>query len=102
MAKTVGDAFGLRNHALDMLEKADVEGDPEERQRLLTFVVAGGGFSGVEVLAELSDLLHDAVRLYPSIEHRDLRLLLVQSGERILPEVHVERLAADVASVTSQ
>ena len=43
MAKTVGDAFGLRNHALDMLEKADVEGDPEERQRLLTFVVAGGG-----------------------------------------------------------
>lgn len=93
MAKTVGDAFGLRNHALDMLEKADVEGDPEERQRLLTFVVAGGGFSGVEVLAELADLLHDAVGLYPSLERRDLRLLLVQAGGRILPEVN-ERLAA--------
>ncbi len=93
MAKTVGDAFGLRNHALDMLEKADVEGDPEERQRLLTFVVAGGGFSGVEVIAELSDLLHDALRLYPGIERHELRLILIQSGTRILPEVN-ERLAA--------
>jgi NADH dehydrogenase len=96
MAKTVGDAFGLRNHALDMLEKADVETDSEERQRLLTFVVAGGGFSGVEVAAELSDLLHDAVDLYPNVERRDLRLLLVQSGGRILPEVN-ERLAAFAA-----
>ncbi len=88
MAKTVGDAFGLRNHALDMLEKADVEGDPEERQRLLTFVVAGGGFSGVEVVAELSDLLHDALRLYPGIGRHELRLILIQSGPRILPEVN--------------
>ena len=93
LAKTVGDGFGLRNHALDMLEKAHAEGDPEERARMLTFVVAGGGFSGVEVVAELADLLHDAVRLYPGIDRRELRLVVVQSGPRILPEVN-ERLAA--------
>lgn len=93
LAKTVGDGFGLRNHALDMLEKADAEGDPEERARMLTFVVAGGGFSGVEIVAELADLLHDALRLYPGIERRELRLVLVQAGPRILPEIN-ERLAA--------
>ncbi len=93
LAKTVGDGFGLRNHALDMLEKADAEGDPEERARLLTFAVAGGGFSGVEVMAELADLLHEALPLYPGIDRRELRLVLIQSGPRILPEVN-ERLAA--------
>jgi NADH:ubiquinone reductase (H+-translocating) len=93
LAKTVGDAFGLRNHALDMLEKADAEGDPEERQRLLSFIVAGGGFSGVEIMAELSDLLHDSLHLYPGIDRRELRLLLIQSGARILPEIN-EGLAA--------
>ncbi|HLH24188.1 MAG TPA: FAD-dependent oxidoreductase [Chloroflexota bacterium] len=93
LAKTVGDGFGLRNHALDMLEKADAEGDPDERGRLLTFAVAGGGFSGVEVMAELADLLHDALPLYPGIDRRELRLVLIQSGPRILPEVN-ERLAA--------
>jgi NADH:ubiquinone reductase (H+-translocating) len=93
LAKTVGDAFGLRNHALDMLEKAHAEGDPEERARMLTFVVAGGGFSGVEIMAELADLLHDALPLYPGIDSRELRLVLVQSGGRILPEVN-DQLAA--------
>jgi NADH dehydrogenase len=92
MGKTVGDGFGLRNHALDMLEKADAEGDPEERARMLTFAVAGGGFSGVEVMGELADLLHDALPLYPGIDRRELRLVLIQSGPRILPEVN-ERLA---------
>lgn len=93
LAKTVGDAFGLRNHALDMLEMADAEDDPDERRRLLSFVVAGGGFSGVEVMAELCDLVQDALRYYPSLDARELQLLLVQSGPRILPEVN-EGLAA--------
>ncbi|HEX6777106.1 MAG TPA: FAD-dependent oxidoreductase, partial [Ktedonobacterales bacterium] len=86
-AKTLADAFRLRNHILGMLEKADVEGDPEERQKLLTFVVAGGGFSGVEVMAELSDLVHDALAHYHNIERQELRLLLLQGAGRILPEV---------------
>ncbi len=92
-AKTLADAFRLRNHLLDMLEKADVEGDPEERQKLLTFVVAGGGFSGVEVMAELADLVHDALPQYHNIERQELRLLLLQGAGRILPEVK-EDLAA--------
>ncbi len=88
LAKTLGDAFYLRNHVVDMLEKADAEGDPEERRKLLTFIVAGGGFSGVEVMAELSDLLHDALPHYPNIERDDPRLILLQGPDRILPEVN--------------
>src|SRR5262249_13742118 len=93
LVKTIGDAFAIRNHALSMLERADAEGDADERARLLTFVVAGGGFSGVEVVAELADLLDDAVRYYPGLDRRELHLELVQSGARILPEVG-EPLAA--------
>jgi NADH dehydrogenase len=93
LAKTVGDAFYLRNHLVDMLEKADAEGDSEERRKLLTFVVAGGGFSGVEVMAELSDLIHDALPHYHNIERDEVRKILIQGPERILPEVK-ESLAA--------
>jgi NADH:ubiquinone reductase (H+-translocating) len=92
LAKTVGDGFGVRNHVLDMLEKADVEGEPDERTRMLTFVVAGGGFSGVEIMAEIADLIHDALPLYPTLDRREIRLVLVQSGPRILPEIN-DRLA---------
>lgn len=93
LAKTVGDAFFLRNHLVDMLEKADAEGDPEERRKLLTFIVAGAGFSGVEVMAELSDLIHDALPNYHNIEPHEPRKILIQGPERILPEVK-ESLAA--------
>jgi NADH dehydrogenase len=55
--RTLADAIALRNHLIHTLEEADVESDPELRQRLLTFVVAGGGFSGVEVMAELNDFI---------------------------------------------
>ena len=87
LAKTVGDAFYLRNHLVDMLEKADAEGDPDERRKLLTFIVAGAGFSGVEVMAELSDLIHDALPNYHNIEKNEPRKILIQGPERILPEV---------------
>jgi NADH dehydrogenase len=87
LAKTVGDAFYLRNHLVDMLEKADAEGDPDERRKLLTFIVAGAGFSGVEVMAELSDLIHDALPNYRNIEKHEPRKILIQGPERILPEV---------------
>ena len=87
LAKTLADAFRLRNHLVDMLEKADAEGDPEEREKLLTFVVAGGGFSGVEVMAEMADLLHDALPHYHNVERNEVRMLLLQGADRILPEV---------------
>ena len=70
-----------------MLEEAEAEPDPEIRKRLLTFVVAGGGFSGVRCIAEMNDFLRKAVSVYHNILERDLRLVLLQRGERILPEV---------------
>lgn len=85
--KYLGDALYLRNHVVQMLEEASVCQDPEERQRLLTFTVAGGGFSGVECIAEMEDFLKRAVRSFPNISENDLRLILVQSADRILPEM---------------
>jgi len=85
--KYLGDALYLRNQLVRMLEEAEAESDPEGRKRLLTFVVAGGGFSGVECIAEMNDFLREAVRAYHNIGERDLRLILLQRGERILPEV---------------
>ena len=83
----LGDALRLRNAIVQVLEEADTETDPEERKRLLTFVVGGGGFSGVECIAELNDFLHGAIAAYQSIRAEDLRVILVQSAERILPEL---------------
>jgi NADH:ubiquinone reductase (H+-translocating) len=85
--KYLGDALYLRNQLVRMLEEAEAESDPEARKRLLTFVVAGGGFSGVECVAEMNDFLRGAVRAYHNISEHDLRLILLQRGERILPEV---------------
>lgn len=85
--RTLGDALRLRNRAIEALEEAANEPDPEFRRRLLTFVVGGGGFSGVEVIAELNDFLRGALRHYPSIRKDEIRCVLVHSGERILPEM---------------
>ena len=91
--KSLADAVQLRNHVIALLEHADVEEDPEERRRQLTFVVAGGGFAGTEMIAELFDLVHSVLRFYPQIHREELRFVLVHSGERILPELS-EDLAA--------
>ncbi|HYR59339.1 MAG TPA: FAD-dependent oxidoreductase, partial [Chthoniobacteraceae bacterium] len=91
--KYLGDALYLRNQLVRVLEEAETESDPEVRRRLLTFVVAGGGFSGVECIAEMNDFLREAVRAYHNISEADLRLILLQRGGRILPEL-TETLAA--------
>src|SRR5579863_7033637 len=88
--RTLGDALRLRNHAIHALEEAGVETDPEFRARLLTFVVSGGGLSGVEVIAELNDLLRAVVRHYPTIHKDEIHCELVHSGDRILPEMSAE------------
>ena len=85
--KYLGDALRLRNQAVGVLEEAAIETDPEERRRLLTFVVGGGGFSGVECIAELNDFLTSAVKEYPGIEREEIRCVLLQSADRILPEL---------------
>jgi NADH dehydrogenase len=91
--KNLGDALRLRNEAVRVLEEANIETDPEEKRRLLTFVVGGGGFSGVECIAELHDFVCSAELAYDNISRADIHCVLLQSGARILPEVS-EDLAA--------
>ncbi|MCG8450139.1 MAG: FAD-dependent oxidoreductase, partial [Pirellulales bacterium] len=85
--KYLGHALRLRHQLVHVLEEAAITTDAEERQRLLTFVVAGGGFSGVECIAEMHDFLRHAVKAFPSIRPDDLKLILLQSGKKILPEM---------------
>lgn len=99
--KYLGDALYLRNQLVRALEDAETESDPETRRRLLTFVVAGGGFSGVECIAEMNDFLREAVRAYHHISERDLRLVLLQRGDRILPEL-TESLATFAHELLAQ
>ena len=85
--KYLKDAMRLRYEAVRALEEADIQTDAAERKKLLTFVVAGGGFSGVECIAELHDFLKHAVGSYRNLNPQDVRCVLLQSADRILPEV---------------
>jgi NADH:ubiquinone reductase (H+-translocating) len=86
--KNLGDALALRNRVIRALDEASIERDDEVlRKQLLTFVVAGGGFSGVEVAAELNDFVREVARSYPSLDAREIRIVLLHSGARILPEM---------------
>ena len=86
--KNLADALELRGRVIHALEEADIESEHSElRRQLLTFVVAGGGFSGVEVVAELNDFVRQAAQSYPRIAPEELRVVLVHGQARILPEV---------------
>lgn len=82
--KSLADAISLRNHLIHVLEEASVESEPDMRRELLTFVVAGGGFSGVEVCAELNDFVRKVARERRVAQLEELRVVLLHSGERIL------------------
>ncbi|MFD7923806.1 NAD(P)/FAD-dependent oxidoreductase [Streptomyces sp. NPDC059740] len=88
--KTVEEAIGLRNHVLEQLDIASSTRDPEVRDAALTFVFVGGGYAGVEALAELEDMARYAVRYYHNIRPEDMKWLLVEASGRILPEVGEE------------
>jgi NADH dehydrogenase len=88
--KSLGDAVGLRNRLIAHLEEADTECAKAEREPLLTFVVAGGGFAGVETIAAVNDLLRQALPLYRNLDEKMLRLVLVHAGAAILPELGEE------------
>lgn len=85
--KTLADAILIRNHVLGQLDDADLEEDPTARRALLTFVVAGGGLTGVEAVGEIASLLHDAVKFHSRLSRSELRILLLEAGGRLLPEM---------------
>ena len=88
--KTLGDAIALRSHLISILEKADVEPDANRKNSLLTFVVAGGGYTGVEVSAEINDFVKEASQSYQHIEQTEVNVVLLQGSSRILPELDAE------------
>ena len=88
--KTLQDAIRLRAQILQHLEVANAENDAVERRSLLTFVVAGGGFAGVETVAALSDFIREVLPFYPNLCQEMCRVVLVHSGPMILPELGKE------------
>ena len=85
--KSLPDAIRLRAQILQRLEDANSESDPIDRQSLLTFVVAGGGFAGVETVAAVNDFVRETLPFYPNLGEEMLRVTLVHSGQVILPEL---------------
>jgi len=86
--KTFADCYRLRNHLVSVLETASIEIDPAERRRLLTFVIAGGNYAGVEVACDLVDYFRFLTRRrYPELKSHEFPVVLVESGPQILPEL---------------
>ena len=90
LMKTVGDAMRLRSDVLERLEAASVVSEEAIRRKLLTFVIVGGGYSGVETAGQIWDLLRDVQRLYPRINPKEFSLILVHSGSHLLPQIGEE------------
>jgi NADH dehydrogenase len=85
--KSLLDAIRIRNHVIEMFERADRETDGELRREMLTFVIAGGGFAGVELAGALNDFARGILADYPNISPEDLHIVLVHARDRILPEL---------------
>jgi NADH:quinone reductase (non-electrogenic) len=88
--KTLTDAALLRNRVLGLLEEASLRTDPAAHRQALTFVTAGGGFSGVETAGAINDLVREAVRYYPELSEELVRVIIVHPGEVLLPELSEE------------
>jgi len=86
--KTFANCFRLRNHLLSVLEMAAIETDPDTRRALLTFVVAGGNYAGVEVACDLVDYFRLLTRrIFPELKFEEFRVVLLEMGSQILPEL---------------
>jgi NADH dehydrogenase len=85
--KSVAEAIFLRNQVLECMDAAESTADEDLRRRVLTFVFVGGGYAGVEALAELEDLARDASRRYKRIDRSDMRWMLIEAAPMILPEM---------------
>jgi NADH dehydrogenase len=95
--KTLGDAALLRNRMVALLEDAATQPDESARRRLMTFVVAGGGFAGVETVGAMNDFLRETLKHYPELDPPMLRVVLVHAGDVVLPELgeHLGRYAQE-------
>jgi len=93
--KSLSDAIYLRNHVVETLEEANATEDPRRREELLTYVFVGGGYAGLEALAELQDFAADAMDSYPRARLHGMRWVLVEASDRVLPEI--DRELADYA-----
>ncbi len=85
--KSLSDAIRLRSRLIKNLEEADFECSCEDRSRLLTVVVAGGGFAGVETIASVNDFVREAIEFYPKLTEAELRIVLIEATDLILPEL---------------
>ena len=83
--KTLNDAVMVRNRIIDMLEQAENETNPILKKSLLTFVIVGGGFAGIETAGEIMDLLLDVRKYYPNIKREDVRVIVLEALPNILP-----------------
>lgn len=88
--KTVEEAIGLRNHVIEQMDIASSTRDPAIRDAALTFVFVGGGYAGVEALGELEDMARYTARYYHNVRPDDMKWILVEASDRILPEVGEE------------
>jgi NADH dehydrogenase len=88
--KSLADAIWLRNHVIQCLELADATEDVGSRDELLTFLFVGGGYAGLEALAELQDFAAEAMRFYPRARLHGMRWVLAEAADRVLPEIEVE------------
>src|SRR5207253_2464692 len=85
--KSLTDAIRIRGHVLDMLELAEREPDPAQRQVMLTFVIAGAGFAGAELAGALNDFVRGALVSYPNLAPDDVHVVVIHSRDHILPEM---------------
>ncbi len=88
--KSLADAIWLRNHVIETLEAANATDDAARRDELLTYVFVGGGYAGLEALAELQDFAADAIESYPRARLHGMRWVLVEASDRVLPEIDAE------------
>jgi NADH dehydrogenase len=99
--KTLADALMLRNHLIECFERADVEPDPQQKRKLLSCVIIGGGLVGVELFGELTAFADEITPFYRRVNRDDFRFILLQAGDRIMPEIN-ETLAEYGARVLSK
>ncbi len=97
--KFLADAFKLRNRIIDVIETAAFEEDPVVRKHLLTFVVGGGGFSGVEIVAEINDLARKLTKEYKTLDAKELRVVLIHSKDRLVDREMPARLGIYAAKL---